>query len=740
MRKNIASQYVSAQLLSATDGSEVTTGTVTVKVTKDGDIQNTGLGSVVHEGSGVWGYTPTQAETNGNHIVFTFQHSDAMTTSIQVYTISFDPHNIASLGLTNLDTTVSSRSTFDETSDAVANVTLVDTVTTNTDMRGTDNALLASSYVVPDNASIAAILVDTNDLQTNQGDWLTATGFSTSAEVSALDTKVDDLPTVSEFTARTLPTASYFDASTDSVTLNTAQPSITFQPMTITASGTQDNLTLSGSGTGDGLVFSRSGTADLFDSNWVSALESVVWDASLPSYSASGTTGESLGDVFTVGDYTAPDNASIALILGDTNELQSNQGDWSTATGFATTAELNARTLVASEYFNSNTDSVNVGSVLGTNLVETSSGNVADNLSTFFDNEDTATSKVVDDVGTAVSGGGEFTTTEKNQLRYRLGLDGTAVEPTANPDLSQKSDISGLNDFNPSTDVVANVTLVDTTTTNTDMRGTNNAVLASSYTEAPTVSSIVDGVWGELQSGHTTIGTFGYYLDSRVSASGGGGGGSGATPAEIWAYSDRELTSGDNIVLAKGTGITGFNDIEATDIVTGGAIDTTNGSVDNVFLVNTTATNTDMRGTDSALLSSVYEAPDNISIASILEDTNDLQSNQGDWLTATGFNTVAPDNTSIASILTNTSTTIPNQISGLNDLSAAEVWTEQLVESYAADGVAPTATEALMLTQQFLTEFDITGTSYNVKRLDGTNSAATLTLNDSEEPTSITRS
>ncbi len=45
--------------------------------------------------------------------------------------------------------------------------------------------------------------------------------------------------------------------------------------------------------------------------------------------------------------------------------------------------------------------------------------------------------------------------------------------------------IGALNDFDPATDVVANVTLVDTTTvattttTNTDMRGTDNAALAS---------------------------------------------------------------------------------------------------------------------------------------------------------------------------------------------------------------------------------------------------------------------
>ncbi len=42
--------------------------------------------------------------------------------------------------------------------------------------------------------------------------------------------------------------------------------------------------------------------------------------------------------------------------------------------------------------------------------------------------------------------------------------------------------ITALNDFNPAIDTVANVTLVATTTTNTDMVGTNNALLAASYT------------------------------------------------------------------------------------------------------------------------------------------------------------------------------------------------------------------------------------------------------------------
>lgn len=54
-------------------------------------------------------------------------------------------------------------------------------------------------------------------------------------------------------------------------------------------------------------------------------------------------------------------------------------------------------------------------------------------------------------------------------------------------------------------------------------------------------------------------------------------------------------------------------------------------------------------------------APDNASITLILADTNELQTNQGNWLTATGFNTVAPDNASITLILADTNELQTNQ-------------------------------------------------------------------------------
>lgn len=75
--------------------------------------------------------------------------------------------------------------------------------------------------------------------------------------------------------------------------------------------------------------------------------------------------------------------------------------------------------------------------------------------------------------------------------------------------------------------------------------------------------------------------------------------------------------------------------------------------------------------------------------------------------------------------------------------TAAEVFTAvvttALTEAYAADGAAPTLSQALFLIQQHLTEFAISGTTWTTKRLDGSTAAATFTLDDGTNPTSITR-
>lgn len=78
-------------------------------------------------------------------------------------------------------------------------------------------------------------------------------------------------------------------------------------------------------------------------------------------------------------------------------------------------------------------------------------------------------------------------------------------------------------------------------------------------------------------------------------------------------------------------------------------------------------------------------------------------------------------------------------IDALNDITAAAVMTAQMTESYAADGVAPTPAQALLMILALLSEFAINSTTLTAKKLDGSSTAGTFTLSDATNPTSITR-
>jgi len=82
---------------------------------------------------------------------------------------------------------------------------------------------------------------------------------------------------------------------------------------------------------------------------------------------------------------------------------------------------------------------------------------------------------------------------------------------------------------------------------------------------------------------------------------------------------------------------------------------------------------------------------------------------------------------------------IPGKIAALNDIAVADVFTGQMAESYAADGVAPTLAQAIFLIQQSIGDFSISGTTITSKKLDGITTAATYTLDDGTNPTSRTR-
>jgi len=131
-------------------------------------------------------------------------------------------------------------STFNPATDTVANVTTVATTTTNTDMRGTDSAALATALATAQTDLDKITGTDGATLATAQGNYapskagdnmgLTAGGATTAtADMDANSTKLSAIETdtgttiPAQITSRSLATADYFDYTTDRVVANTDQ-------------------------------------------------------------------------------------------------------------------------------------------------------------------------------------------------------------------------------------------------------------------------------------------------------------------------------------------------------------------------------------------------------------------------------------------------------------------------------------------------------------------------------------
>ncbi len=273
-----------------------------------------------------------------------------------------------------------------------------------------------------------------------------------------------------------------------------------------------------------------------------------------------------------------------------------------------------------------------------------------------------------------------------------------------------KSDVTGLSTFDPAIDTVANVTTVAVTTSNTDMRGTDGAVTSvTAYDDtiligkvdvidanvddikaktdtlvntdltgiatATNVTVSQNAIIAQVDANETKIDTLTTNVGNLNNISSADVTAAVPTTAEIEAAlinegdgqqlidaivqaigntnldqvavvaairADLERSGGmldvlpilseieASPVLARASDISGLNDITASDVVTAMQAVANDFKAD----VSTLATQT--------------------IVNSILADTNELQVNQGDWSTATGFNTITPDNASITAILANT--------------------------------------------------------------------------------------
>jgi hypothetical protein len=93
-----------------------------------------------------------------------------------------------------------------------------------------------------------------------------------------------------------------------------------------------------------------------------------------------------------------------------------------------------------------------------------------------------------------------------------------------------------------------------------------------------------------------------------------------------------------------------------------------------------------------------------------------------------------------------TATDIATLIAALNNISTADVLTQVnaaldavLADSIPADGSRPSLRQATYMVGQWLFERSVSGTTVTVKKVDGSTTLFTLTLNDATTPTSITR-
>ena len=215
--------------------------------------------------------------------------------------------------------------------------------------------------------------------------------------------------------------------------------------------------------------------------------------------------------------------------------------------------------------------------------------------------------------------------------------------------------------------------------------------------DAATIEAIADAIWDEARSGHATAGSFGEYVNAdTVRISG-------------------DSSAADNLEAATdGTGY-GF---------TGCTMPT----------VTTLTGHTAQTGDAFARLGAPTGASVSADVAAI-----------GVLATAILEDTGTTLDTAVAAILADTGTdgvvvaTASKGGYALSNDGIDALYTRQLTEAYAADGAAPTVAQALMQIQQMLTEFGISGTTMTVKKLDGTTTAFTLTLNDGSAPTALTR-
>jgi len=255
-------------------------------------------------------------------------------------------------------------------------------------------------------------------------------------------------------------------------------------------------------------------------------------------------------------------------------------------------------------------------------------------------------------------------------------------------------------------------------------------------------SAIADAVWDEATSGHTTSGTFGEQVKTDIDA----------ILVDTGTTLDGKVDVIDGIVdsILVDTGTT-LND----------KIDVIDGIVDSILVDTGTTLDGKLDTIDNFL---------DTEVAAILADTNELQ---GDWANGGRLDLLIDSIISkvdvvdgvVDSILVDTAvigsagaglsgipwnaswdaevqSEVADALAAYDPPTKAEMdamWTTAATESYASDGAAATPAQLLYMILCAVSEFSISSTTITGKKVDGSTTAMTWTLNDATSPTSRTR-
>jgi len=367
----------------------------------------------------------------------------------------------------------------------------IGTCTANSDMRGTDNGLLAAS--APANFGDLAITATTG--RVTAGTVLDKTGYTlTSGEQDAIVDKVWDEAQAGHTTGGTFGKRLDADVSTRS-----------------TFDYTANNVTVQTNNDKSGYALSGTSEDSIVDK---------VWDELRASHTTAGTFGQGVASVQgnvtgSVGSVTGAVGSVTAGVTVTTNNdksgytLTSGEQDaivdkvWDELRSAHTSAGSFGQGVASVQGNVTGNVSGSVGSVTG-NV----GGNVSGSVGSVTSPVTVGTNN--DKTGYALSSASEDAIADAVWDEARSGhtTGGTFGEGVA----SVQGNVTGS---------VGSVTAGVTVTTNNDKSG-----YALSTTS---IDAVVDAVWDELQSGHTTAGTFGKYLDIEVST----GSGSGITAQQV---------------------------------------------------------------------------------------------------------------------------------------------------------------------------------------------------------------